>query len=148
MTKVTYICAALKKSSHLLYFIIIIFIFHRLCFNALFGRFATRGVQKHENQKSKNPSGLIIKKIGFFSLRPPPPPPPPPPSVVLFDFFYRVFGRFVIPTAPKKKAVTYPRHPPPPPPRCPLLSLGPFREPHGARGGAGLDWALGQASLV
>jgi hypothetical protein len=60
-----------KKSSYLLYFIFIfIFIFYRFFLKALFGRFVTRGVQKHEkNFFPKKPIWAHHKKCGFFSLR-------------------------------------------------------------------------------
>jgi hypothetical protein len=74
-----------KKSSYLLRFVFIfIFIFSIDFFYRVFGRFVTRGVQKHEKTFHKIPSGLITKNVAFFS-----------PSVVLLDFFNRVFGRFV-----------------------------------------------------
>jgi hypothetical protein len=42
------------------------FYFLSICFNALLGRFVTRGVKKHgKNLFSKNPFGLITK-CGFF----------------------------------------------------------------------------------
>jgi hypothetical protein len=52
-----------KTSSYLHYFILIASsIFYRV-----FGRFVTRGVQKHEKQNpQKNPSWLITKNVAFF----------------------------------------------------------------------------------
>jgi hypothetical protein len=89
-------------------------------FYHVFGRFVTRGVQKHDNFFfQKNPSGLITKNAAFFS------------SVFFFNprlfcsiFFYRVFGRFAtrgvqkrdtkkiaeISPQPPKKVPTYLRH--------------------------------------
>jgi hypothetical protein len=54
-----------KKSSYLLYFIFIFIVFfHRFVLTQFFGRFVTRGVQKHEKKIRKNPSGLITKNVG------------------------------------------------------------------------------------
>jgi hypothetical protein len=77
----------LKKSSHSLFFFFIVFDF---LFKAFFGRFVTRGVQKHEKNNPKNPSGLITKNAAFFL------PFFFSPSLGRFRsiFFYRVFGRF------------------------------------------------------
>jgi hypothetical protein len=68
------------QSSYLLGSWIFYFLFP-LIFCRVFGRFATRGVQKHENINKKvhlggvqkNPSGAHNKNVAF----------PPPPSVVL-----------------------------------------------------------------
>jgi hypothetical protein len=69
MTKVTYICRSAKKKV-VTYFILFLFYFYFLSifFKAFFGRFVTRGVQKHGGKKiRKNPSGLITENAAFFS---------------------------------------------------------------------------------
>jgi hypothetical protein len=67
MTKVTYIGRSAKKEV-VTYFILFLFLFlffMDFC-KAFFGRFVTRGVQKHEKKNRKNLSGLITKNAGFF----------------------------------------------------------------------------------
>jgi hypothetical protein len=73
MTKVTYICRSAKKKV-VTYFILFLinfnFIVYRFFFKAFFGRFVTRGVQKHEkNFFPKKSIWAHHKKCGFFSLR-------------------------------------------------------------------------------
>jgi hypothetical protein len=85
----------LKKkavTNSVLFLFLFLFLFPIGFFNAFFGRFVTRGVQKHEKDSfsKKCPSGLITENVAFFSSV-----FFPPPSVVWFDFFHRVFGRFV-----------------------------------------------------
>jgi hypothetical protein len=87
--------AALKKTTatatYSVLFCFYFYFFWSICFNALFGRFVTRGVQKHEKALffRKSPSGLITKNVAFFSSV-----SPPPSLGCLVRFFYRVFGRF------------------------------------------------------
>jgi hypothetical protein len=80
MTKVTYICCSTKKQV-----VTYSLFFSSIFFNALFGRFITRGVQKHEKQIPKKSIWAHHTKC-FFFVR------PPPPSVVWDDLFNRVFG--------------------------------------------------------
>jgi hypothetical protein len=65
MTKVTYICRSPEKKV-VTYFILFLFLFFIDFFNRVFGRFVTRGVQKHDKKNRKNPSGLITKNAAFF----------------------------------------------------------------------------------
>jgi hypothetical protein len=83
MTKVTYICCSAKTKKQLLTPFII---FLNRFFNAFFGRFVTKGVRKHGKKSiwaHHRKCGFCFVHIFF------------PPSAVWFDFFYRVFGRFV-----------------------------------------------------
>jgi hypothetical protein len=61
-----------------------------ICVVVFFGRFGTRGVKKHDqNKNQQNSSGLITKNVAIF-------PSVFFPSLGCFAcFFYRVFGRFV-----------------------------------------------------
>jgi hypothetical protein len=62
--EVTYICCGAKKKvvTYSVFFLIDFF-------DAFFGRFATRGVQKHEKQKSKKIHlGSSQKNVAFFSF--------------------------------------------------------------------------------
>jgi hypothetical protein len=70
MTKVTYICRSAKKKV-VTYFILFLFLFLSIFFidffNARFGRFVTRGVQKHEkNFFRKKHLGSSQKMWVFF----------------------------------------------------------------------------------
>jgi hypothetical protein len=71
MTKVTYICRSAKKkvvTYFILFLFLFLFLFLSICFKALFGRFVTRGVQKHGKKNFRtSPSGLITKNAAFFS---------------------------------------------------------------------------------
>jgi hypothetical protein len=78
--KMTYICQRCgksdvhlpqryKKSSYLLYFLFLflfLFLFHRFCFKTFFGRFLTRGVQKHNFCFPPEKSIWLITKNTFF----------------------------------------------------------------------------------
>jgi hypothetical protein len=83
-----------------------------LDFNRIFGRFVTRGAQKHEFLFQKSPSdGAHPLSQKMF-------PPPPSvfflPSIVLLDFFNRVSGRFVtrgVQKRDKKLAENFPQPP-------------------------------------
>jgi hypothetical protein len=67
MTKATYICRSAKKKV-VTYFILFLFLFLSIFLRAVFGRFVTRGVQKHEKLFfRKSPSRLITKNAVFFS---------------------------------------------------------------------------------
>jgi hypothetical protein len=81
--EVTYICRGAKQKA-----LTQRALFLMDFFNRVFGRFVTRGVQKHDNLFSKNPAGLITKNVAFF------PSVFCSPSVVLLAFFYRVFWAF------------------------------------------------------
>jgi hypothetical protein len=101
MTKVTYICCSAKKKvvTYFILFLYLFLLFSSFCFNAFFGRFVTRGVQKHNknlfsNLFSKKSIWAHHKKCGFvfvlFFLF--------FPSVVWFDLVFIAFldfGRFV-----------------------------------------------------
>ena len=92
MTKVTYICRSAKKKVAT-YFILFLFLFLFLSIflKGVFGAFRNKGSSKTRKKLfSKKSISAHHKKCGFFPLR-----FFFPPSVVLFDFFYRVFGRFV-----------------------------------------------------
>jgi hypothetical protein len=69
-TKATYICRSAKKKvvTYFIFIFIFIFILSNF-FRALFGRFVTRGVQKHEKNflSKKNPSGITTKNAAFVS---------------------------------------------------------------------------------
>jgi hypothetical protein len=73
LVKVTYICHSPQKK--------VVPYFKKK--NRVFGRFVTRGVQKHDLLFNKNPSGIwahhTSQKMFFFPLPPPPPPPQRPP---------------------------------------------------------------------
>jgi hypothetical protein len=93
MTKATYICRGAKKKVVInlfyFYFYFILFLFFIYFFlRAFFGRFVTRGVQKHEKTFfSKKSIGSSQEMRLFF-------PPFFSPSVVLFDFFLSRFWAF------------------------------------------------------
>jgi hypothetical protein len=71
ITKATYICRGAKKKV-VTYFILFLFLFlfFRILLRAFFGRFVTRGVQKHEKHCfSKKYISAHHKKCGVFFLR-------------------------------------------------------------------------------
>jgi hypothetical protein len=70
-TKVTYICRSAKKKVVTLFLFLFLFLFFIDFFlKAFFGRFVTRGVQKHEkNFFPKISIWAHHKKCGFFPLR-------------------------------------------------------------------------------
>jgi hypothetical protein len=79
LMKVTYICRSPQKKA-VTYLLCFVFIFYRF-FHRVFGRFVTRGVQKHEKTTFFDKSlGSSQKMWGFFS-----------PSVVLLDLFLSRF---------------------------------------------------------
>jgi hypothetical protein len=93
MTKATYICrGAKKKVVTSLFYFYFYFIFYRF-FKGVFWAFRNKGSSKTRKKNRKNPSRLrSSQKMRHFFIRfclffPSP--------VVLFDFFHRVFGRFV-----------------------------------------------------
>jgi hypothetical protein len=70
MTEVTCICCSAKKkvvAYSILFLFLFLFLFLSTFSNAFFGRFVTRGVQKHEkNLFWKKPIWAHHKKCGFF----------------------------------------------------------------------------------
>jgi hypothetical protein len=84
MTKATYICRGDKKKV-VTYSVLFLFLFFMDFFKVFFGRFVTRGVQKH----GKKSIWAHHKKCGFFF-----PQFFFPPSVVSFDFFLSRFWAF------------------------------------------------------